>query len=49
MTKTFTFDLGGLLFGVAVVLLMVGVVPFTAPWVGGLLLLSQFHLTWTWS
>lgn len=47
-TITFTFDPVQLLWAVAVVLLIVGVIHFTPVAVGALLLGSQCHLTWTW-
>lgn len=43
-STTFTFDPAGLIFLVFVVLLIVGVIPFTAPWVGGLLIGSEIHM-----
>jgi hypothetical protein len=45
---TFTFDFFNLIFCIGVVLLMVGVIPFTPVWVGALLLLSTCELTYEW-
>jgi hypothetical protein len=44
-----TFDLAKLIAGVLTILLMVGVISFTAVWVGVILLLTQSELKWTWS
>ena len=43
-----TFDVFGPVLLVFLILLAVGVIPFTAPWVAAVILLSQCHFTLKW-
>lgn len=48
-TTKYTFNLLGPFIWAAIILLMVGVIPFTAVWVGAILILSNAEISVSWS
>ncbi len=44
----FTYDPIGTIYFIALILLIAGVIPFTAVWVGLILILGEFELKFSW-
>lgn len=48
-TQTYSFDFLKLLVGIGALLLAIGVIPFTAGWVGALIILSMCEIKMSWT